>query len=66
MEEINIWRTAHVLMTQHGDAAGFAAAQRADALFNKNDYRGFTVWRRIGMAIEELGRQKPHKGEAVN
>ena len=24
MEEIDIWRTARLLMTQHGEAAGFA------------------------------------------
>ena len=66
MEEIDIWRTARVLMTQHGEAAGFAAAQRADALFAKNDYAGVAVWMRVGRAIEELERQKPRQGEAVN
>lgn len=66
MEEIDIWRTAHVLMTQHGDAAGFAAAQRADDLFAKNDHQGVAVWMRVGRAIEELERQKPREGEAVN
>ena len=66
MEEIDIWRTARVLMIQHGDGAGFAAAQRADALIAKNDYEGVAVWLRVVRAIEELERQKPREGEAVN
>jgi len=32
MEEIDISRIARVLMDVHGEAAGFAAAQRAEAL----------------------------------
>ena len=66
MQEIDIWRTARVMMDVHGEAAGFAAAQRADALIAKNDYVGVAVWMRIGRAIEELERQKPREGEAVN
>lgn len=65
-KEIDIWRTAKLLMTQHGDAAGFAAAKRADAMFSKNDHAGVAVWMRISRAIEELERQKPREGEAVN
>ena len=66
MEEIDIWRTARVLMTQHGAAAGFAAAERAGDPLAKNDYEGLAVWRRVCRAIEELERQKPREGEAVN
>jgi len=64
--ELDIWRTARLLMTQHGDGAGYAAAQRADALFAKNDFLGMTVWLRVGRAIDELERQNPREGEAVN
>jgi len=66
MEEFDIWRTATLLIRQHGDAAGFAAGQRADALFAKNDYLGVAVWMRIHRAIEELERQAPRDGEALN
>lgn len=66
MEEIDVWRTAKLLMTQHGDAAGFAAAQRADAMLSKNDHAGVAVWMRVGRAIKSLERQKPDEGEAVN
>jgi len=66
MEELDIWRTARLLMTQHGDAAGFAAAQRADDILAKNDHQGVAVWMRIGRAIEELERQRPRESEARN
>jgi hypothetical protein len=66
MEEIDIWRTARVLMDVHGEAAGFAAAQRADALIAKNDYQGGAVWMRVVRAIVELERQQPRQGEALN
>jgi len=35
-------------------------------LFAKNHYQGVTVWQRVGRAIEELERQKPREGEALN
>jgi len=66
LEEIDIWRTARVLMDVHGEAAGFAAARRADALIAKNDPEGVAVWMRVVRAIVELERQKPRKGEALN
>ena len=38
MDELDIWRTATLLIRQHGDAAGFVAAQRADAPLDQGDY----------------------------
>jgi len=35
MEEIDIWRTATLLIRQHGDDAVFEAALRADGLLTK-------------------------------
>jgi len=35
MEEIDIWRTATLLIKQHDTEAGWVAAQRADALRDK-------------------------------
>jgi len=66
MDEIDTWRTAGSLMTQHGDMAGVTVAQHADALFTKNDHLGAAIWNRIGRAIAELQRQKPHQGESMN
>jgi len=66
MDEIDTWRTAGSLTTQHGDVAGVAVAQHAHALFTKNDHLGAAIWSRVGRAIEELQRQKPRQGESVN
>jgi hypothetical protein len=59
MEEVDIWRTAHVLMKQHGADAAFVAAKRADELFAKNDFVGAAVFHRIARAIQDLGRENP-------
>ena len=64
--EIDIWRTAHLLMKQHGDDAGFVAAQRADALMAQGDRLGCAVWFKIWHAIKALQSEKPREGEAVN
>ena len=66
MEEIDIWRTAATLMGLHGDAATLNGAQRADALYDKGDLDGFIVWRKVIRAIEQLERQRPSAGEALN
>jgi hypothetical protein len=66
MEEIDIWRTAALLMRLHGEGATFNAAQRADALLQNGDLQGVAVWIGVLHAIEQLERQKPCDGEAVN
>jgi hypothetical protein len=63
MEEVDVWRTAHALMTQHGADAALVAAKRADELFAKNDFMGAAVFHRIVLAIQDLERLKPREGE---
>ena len=62
----DIWRAAQLMIKRHGEGAALAAAQRADELFNENDFDGAAVWRRILHAVEELQRVKPKMGERVN
>jgi len=66
MQEIDIWRTANVLIKLHGDQAALFAAARADELFAANDFVGSAVFHRIVLAIMELERTKPREGEAMN
>jgi len=66
MDEIDIWRTAALLIRQHGEDASFVAGKRADELLAQNDFLGCTVWMRIVHAIGDLAREKPREGEAVN
>ena len=57
--EIDIWRTAQLMTSRHGDNAGAQAERRAAALLAQGDRIGAAVWRRIGKAIEELRKRKP-------
>ena len=64
--DLDIYRSAQVLVKQHGDDAPIHAAMRADAMLNKGDLSGCAVWRRILQAIEELQGTAPKPGEAVH
>ena len=66
MNDIDIWRTAHLLMKEHGDDAEFVAAQRSDALLEQGDTEGHRAWNRIRQAIRSLRENKPRDREAVN
>ena len=47
------YRSAHLLIGQHGDKAAIHAAMRADELLEAGDMDGRAIWRRIIKAIEE-------------
>jgi hypothetical protein len=66
MESVDVWRTAHLLITLHGEHAGFFAAQRADELLAAGDRLGCSVFMQVHRAIKDLSRQAPREGEAVN
>ena len=64
--DIDVWRAADLLVKRHGEDAAIVAAQRADELLEVGDVEGQIVFKRIVEAINELQRQKPEPGEAVN
>ena len=64
--DLDIYRSAQVLVKQHGQDASIHAAMRADELLDKGDLEGYAVWRRILGAVEELQRAEPKEGERVN
>lgn len=64
--DLDIYRTASVLIREHGDEADLVAAQRADSFFEAGDVDGSATWRRVLRAIMEIQREEPHEGEAVN
>jgi hypothetical protein len=66
MEEIDIWRTAKILMDAHGDKAWLEAAQRADHAIEDGNTDAEAVWKRVLKAITELDRQKPAEGQGLN
>ncbi len=52
--DLDIYRSANVLIEQHGDEAPIHAAMRADELMDAGDMEGRAVWLRIVKAVEEL------------
>jgi hypothetical protein len=64
--ELDIYRTASILIRDLGDEADLVAAQRADSFFEAGDVDGSAIWRRVLRAIMEIRRDKPRAGEAVN
>jgi len=54
--DLDIYRAAHVLIEQHGEAAALEAAMKADKLLAAGDMEGKSVWVRILKAIDEIQR----------
>ena len=52
--DLDIMRSAWVLIDQHGEDASFWAAQKADAILERGNLDGERLWLRILEAIETL------------
>ncbi len=62
--DLDIYRSAHELIEQHGDAADIEAAMRADERLAAGDMEGEAVWLRIAKAIEALvSEERPGDAE---
>ena len=64
--DLDIFRSAQVLVKQHGQDAPIHAALEADAMLEAGDLGGYAVWKRIIKAVEELQGTEPKPGEAVH
>ncbi len=64
--DLDIYRSANILVKQHGEDAPIEAAIRADAMLEAGDLEGYAVWRRILRAVEELQGTAPKPGELVH
>ena len=64
--DLDIYRTANVLVKHYGEDAALEAAQRADIMLEKGSLDGQRVWERVPAAVKEIQRQEPREGEAVN
>ena len=61
------FRTADPLIDQHGDEAAIHAAMRVDELLEASDLDGYTVWKRVLKAVEELlDKGPPGKHDRVH
>ena len=61
--DLDIYRTASVLIRDHGEDAALEAAQRADALLAKGATKGAATWRRVLRSVNEIERQEHHQNE---
>ncbi len=66
VSDLDIYRSAKLLIDQHGDEAPIHAAMRADAFLDQGNLEGERVWIRIMQAIEELRRERPKDGDAMH
>ena len=60
---LDVYRSAKLLIDQQGEAAALEAAMKADAMLDRGDLDGAAVWRRIVAAINELQRVALRAGE---
>ena len=61
--DLDIYRSANVLIRERGEDAALEAAQRADAMLEKGDLEGLAVWKEILRAVGEIQRTEPKVGE---
>ncbi len=60
VDETDIYRSANLLIKQHGADAAIYAAMQADECLAEGDLDGKVVWLAVIKAIEELRDLKPH------
>ena len=65
-DDIDILRSAKLLVDQHGQHANLEAAMHADGLLAQGDLDGQRVWLAIRDAVRELQRERPGDGERVH
>ncbi len=66
ISDLDIYRSANVLICQHGEEASIFAAMEADTMLESGDLDGYTVWRRIVKAVEEIQRTKRDRCEVAH
>ena len=62
---LDIYRSAKLLIDRQGDEAPIHAAMRADAMLEKGDMEGWAVWLRIVKAVGVLLDAEPPGARAA-
>jgi len=65
ISDLDIYRSAQVLIREHGEDAALGAAMRADAMLENGDLEGQVVWKQIVRAVEEIQRTDGPPGEVL-
>ena len=66
MTELDVWRSAHILMKRYHTEAVLIATKRAEALLEQSDREGFLTWIRIAKAITDLERKSASNREMLH
>jgi len=61
----DIFRSANILVKQHGEDAPIQAAMRVDAMLDNGDLDGYAVWKRVINAVGELLSKERPDGATV-
>lgn len=64
--DLDIYRTASVLIRERGENTALEAAQRADAWLDRGEMSEFWFWKRVLAAVKEIQREEPGEGVMVN
>ncbi len=64
--DLDIYRSANLLVKRHSEDAPIHATMRADATLKAGDPDGYEMWKRILRLIEALQGAVPKSGEAVH
>ncbi len=64
--DLDVFRSANILVRQHGQDASIEAAMRADAMLEAGDLDGHAAWKQVLRAAGELQRTKPGPGVRVH
>ncbi len=64
--ELDMYRSASLLVQQNGTEAPIEAAMHADAMLDKGDFDGQRVWLCILAAVNELLASQPGDGARVH
>ena len=62
-DDIDVYRSATLLIDKHGAEASIHAAMKADDMLERGDMDGRSVWLRIVDAIKDMQRETPRPGE---
>ena len=65
-EDIDVYRSAKVLIREHGEDAPIHVAMRADQMLEGGDLDGLAIWKRILAAVDELLSGEPPEGAKVH
>ncbi len=66
IRDLDIYRSANVLIREHGEDAALDATTRAIAMLDKGDLDRYAVWKRILRAVEEIQRTDPADDEPIH